>query len=68
MSTNVYGVPDMDLPFLGSHLSPTIWGGALLGPTAVPAYKVEGYDENEINLKYVQSVFGSKAFLNMTRR
>jgi (S)-2-hydroxyglutarate dehydrogenase len=31
----IYPVPDPDLPFLGAHLSRTISGGVLLGPSAL---------------------------------
>nr|CAI5858775.1 unnamed protein product [Callosobruchus analis] len=43
ISTNVYAVPDLSLPFLGVHLSPQVDGSVLLGPSAVPAYQIEGY-------------------------
>lgn len=42
--TNVYAVPHLNLPFLGVHLSPGLDGSTLLGPTAVPAFKIDGYE------------------------
>src|SRR4029079_12582743 len=36
-------VPDPSLPFLGVHLSPTIHGDVLLGPTALLAGALQAY-------------------------
>ncbi|CAH1115077.1 unnamed protein product [Psylliodes chrysocephalus] len=68
VKVNVYEVPDLNLPFLGVHLSPKIDNTTLLGPTAVPAYSIEGYNEEEINLTYLRNTITSPNFLNMTRR
>lgn len=43
IATNIYEVPDLSVPFLGIHLSPRLDCTTLLGPTAVPAYNIEGY-------------------------
>lgn len=37
INTNLYPVPDPDLPFLGVHLTPRTNGTILIGPNAVPA-------------------------------
>jgi (S)-2-hydroxyglutarate dehydrogenase len=39
----IYPVPDPSLPFLGVHLSPTIHGDVLLGPTALLAGARDAY-------------------------
>ena len=39
----IYPVPDPSLPFLGVHLSPTIHGDVLLGPTALMAGARDAY-------------------------
>lgn len=39
---NVYPVPDPALPFLGAHLSPTVSGEVLFGPTALFSGSREG--------------------------
>lgn len=39
----IYPVPDPDLPFLGAHLSRTIGGEVLLGPTALLAGARDAY-------------------------
>ncbi len=41
--TNLYPVPDLDLPFLGIHISPNLDGNTYLGPTAIPAWGRENY-------------------------
>ena len=40
----VYPVPDPALPFLGIHLTRRVDGAVLVGPSAVPAFALEGYD------------------------
>nr|CAH7731604.1 unnamed protein product [Callosobruchus chinensis] len=68
ISTNVYAVPDLNLPFLGVHLSPQLDGSALLGPSAVPAYQIEGYSDSDINLTYLSKTLSSSGFQNLTRK
>jgi len=40
---NLYPVPDLDVPFLGVHITPSIDGVVYLGPTAIPAFGRENY-------------------------
>jgi L-2-hydroxyglutarate oxidase LhgO len=42
-TTNLYPVPDLEIPFLGVHVTPSIDGVTYLGPTAVPAMGRENY-------------------------
>ncbi len=42
-ATNLYPVPDLNIPFLGIHISPNPNGKTYLGPTAIPAYGRENY-------------------------
>jgi (S)-2-hydroxyglutarate dehydrogenase len=39
----VYPAPDLRVPFLGVHVTPTVAGGVTLGPTAMPALGRENY-------------------------
>ena len=50
LRTNLYPVPDPNLPFLGIHLTPLINGDVLIGPNAVPIYKKDsqGIDLNDL--------------------
>jgi len=42
-NTNLYPVPDLEVPFLGVHVTPSIGGAIYLGPTATPAMGRENY-------------------------
>ena len=42
--TNVYPVPDLNVPFLGVHVTPNVNGEVFLGPTAIPAFGKENYN------------------------
>jgi len=42
-NTNLYPVPDLELPFLGVHVTPSIDGKIYIGPTATPALGRENY-------------------------
>ena len=41
--TNLYPVPDLNVPFLGVHVTPSPDGIVNLGPTAIPAFGRENY-------------------------
>jgi len=42
-TTNLYPVPDLNVPFLGVHVTPSPDGSISLGPTAIPAWGRENY-------------------------
>jgi len=42
-NTNLYPVPDLEFPFLGVHVTPSVDGAVFLGPTATPALGRENY-------------------------
>lgn len=39
----IYPVPDMNMPFLGVHLTKSIYGDIYVGPSAIPAFGKEHY-------------------------
>jgi len=43
VNSNIYPVPDVNLPFLGVHLSRVADGNVYVGPTAIPAFGRENY-------------------------
>ena len=43
INTNLYPVPDLNVPFLGVHFTPSPDGVISLGPTAIPALGRENY-------------------------
>ena len=40
---NIYPVPDLNVPFLGVHVTPNLKGEINFGPTAIPAFGRENY-------------------------
>ncbi|MCD0486151.1 L-2-hydroxyglutarate oxidase [Streptacidiphilus sp. ASG 303] len=49
----VYPVPDPAFPFLGVHLTRGVHGDVHVGPNAVPALALEGYDRRTVRLRDV---------------
>jgi L-2-hydroxyglutarate oxidase len=43
LNTHVYPVPDLGVPFLGTHFTVTVDGETKIGPTAMPAFWREQY-------------------------
>jgi len=43
VNSNIYPTPDVNLPFLGVHLTKVINGDIYVGPTAIPAFGRENY-------------------------
>ena len=59
--TNLYPVPDLEVPFLGVHISPSVDGAVYIGPTATPALGRENYQgikgvEPFMTLKFLGSL------------
>ena len=52
IETNLYPVPNPELPFLGVHLTPRINNSTLIGPNAIPVFRkdIQGFDFKEIQL------------------
>jgi len=48
---NIYPVPNPNFPFLGVHFTPRMNGDIWLGPNAVLAFKREGYNLTDIEIK-----------------
>ena len=44
LKTNIYPVPNLRNPFLGTHFTVTVDGKSKIGPTAIPAFWREHYD------------------------
>jgi (S)-2-hydroxyglutarate dehydrogenase len=47
----IYPVPNPNFPFLGVHFTRMIHGGIEAGPNAVLAFKREGYNRKDFNIK-----------------
>lgn len=48
---NVYPVPEPDLPFLGAHLTRTLGGDVLIGPSALMAPARDAYDLHTVRIR-----------------
>ena len=60
--TNLYPVPDLNVPFLGVHITPSPDGNVNLGPTAIPAFGRENYRglsnfEPFMSIEFVSLIF-----------
>ena len=55
----IYPIPDPAMPFLGVHLTRMIDGSVTVGPTAVLAFKREGYRKRDISFSDMLEMFGS---------
>lgn len=54
----IYPVPNINLPFLGVHLTKMYDGSIEAGPNAVFSFKKEGYSRTSFNLKDTIRAFG----------
>ncbi len=58
----IYPVPNPDFPFLGVHFTRMIDGSVHAGPNAVLAFKREGYNKTDINLKELGETLAYRGF------
>jgi L-2-hydroxyglutarate oxidase LhgO len=51
IKTNLYPVPDPELPFLGIHVTPTTTGAPIIGPNALPFFRsyIDEYIPSDLN-------------------
>jgi L-2-hydroxyglutarate oxidase len=54
----IYPVPDPAFPFLGVHLTRTVAGRVLAGPTAVLAFAREGYRRSTVSVRDLADAIG----------
>lgn len=64
----VYPVPDPAFPFLGVHLTRGIDGGVHIGPNAVPALALEGYDWRTVRPREFAAVLAHPGTWRIARR
>ncbi|RAJ66804.1 L-2-hydroxyglutarate oxidase [Streptomyces sp. Amel2xB2] len=64
----VYPVPDPAFPFLGVHLTRGVDGGVHIGPNAVPALALEGYDWRTVRPAELTGVLTHPGTWRMARR
>lgn len=64
----IYPVPDPALPFLGVHLTRKIQGSVEAGPSAVLAFKREGYRKTDFNLAETMMTLSYLGFWRMAKK
>ncbi|MGH9412302.1 MAG: L-2-hydroxyglutarate oxidase [Terriglobales bacterium] len=64
----VYPVPDPRFPFLGVHFTPRVHGGVEAGPSAVLAWKREGYRRRDVSLTDVAAMAAYRGSWAMAAR
>jgi L-2-hydroxyglutarate oxidase LhgO len=64
----IYPVPDPRFPFLGVHFTPRVQGGVEAGPSAVLAWRREGYRRTDVDARDVGSMLGYAGFWAMAAR
>ncbi len=64
----IYPVPNPDFPFLGVHFTRMHNGKRDVGPNAVLAFKREGYNKTDFNLRDLAEVLTYKGFWNIATR
>lgn len=64
----LYGVPNPRLPFLGVHMSHTIYGKSKVGPNAVLAFKREGYRRRDVSARDLAWMLAYPGFWKMGMR
>ena len=66
LNTNIYPVPDPNLPFLGIHITPLTDGNMLIGPNAIPVFNkdVQGREASDWISLFPNLLYHSKLFLS----
>lgn len=64
----VYPVPDPRFPFLGVHFTPRVYGGVEAGPSAVLAWKRDGYHRNDFSVSDIAAMAAYPGFWAMAFR
>ncbi|MEZ5007934.1 MAG: L-2-hydroxyglutarate oxidase [Chitinophagales bacterium] len=64
----VYPVPNPNFPFLGVHLTPTIYGEVECGPNAVLAFKREGYRFRDFKWEEFVSAISYSGFYHLAKK
>lgn len=69
IKTNIYPVPDPNLPFLGVHITPRVDGSVLVGPTAMLTLSFEKYDyDDPTNLLHMYHILIRSGLRKMIRK
>ena len=64
----IYPVPDPEFPFLGVHFTRRMDGIVEAGPNAVLAFKKEGYNKTDLDIKELLSTLSYKGFHKIAKK
>ncbi|MGI8631359.1 MAG: L-2-hydroxyglutarate oxidase [Solirubrobacterales bacterium] len=65
---NVYPVPDPELPFLGMHLTPTVHGEVILGPSALMVAARDAYNPARVRARDLADIVTWPGSWKLARR
>lgn len=66
IKTNLYPVPDPNLPFLGIHITPRTDGSVIIGPTASLSLQYETHKPGTgFNLQHAAQILFGKSFIKL---
>ncbi len=65
---SIYPVPDPRFPFLGVHLTRTVWGSVHAGPNAVLGLAREGYRWRDVEAGELWETLSYRGFRRLARR
>jgi len=68
VKTLIYPVPNPDFPFLGVHFTRMIDGSVHAGPNAVLAFRREGYEKADFNLRDLCETLTYRGFWKLARK
>jgi len=68
VKTLIYPVPNPDFPFLGLHFTRMIDGSVHAGPNAVLAFRREGYEKADFNLRDFCETLTYRGFWKLARK
>lgn len=68
IKTNVYPVPNPDLPFLGVHITPRIDGSVIIGPTSLLTLGYERYKDESIRLVHLYHILYRSGLFKLIRK
>lgn len=69
IKTNIYPVPDPNLPFLGIHVTPRLDGSVILGPTSLIALGYEHYTSGDpFSLRHMWHIFYRSGLMKLVKK
>lgn len=67
IKTNIYPVPNPNVPFLGVHITPRVDGSVLVGPTSLLTLGYERYGNEPVRMVHLYHILFRSGFRKMLR-